>query len=227
MMRRFIALLLSGGLVLGAMGLAQAGAPKTVWEDPAGDADNAQGLGQSIPGGFDLVTGAIAKNGANLEFTVTHADMPPSGSLPEGFRFLWAFAVGDEMYRLSVKTADIGKPDVLGGQTTERVGRVDASGQFRLENECAAGETIGVLQPINCAPLAYLEGVWDPASKSFTFPVPLKLLGAKTGTVIGPGGGDAAAICQICWVSHAAERSHSDTLIDTAAMATTYKVPKK
>jgi hypothetical protein len=226
-MRKLITLMLSAGLVVGTLATANAGAPKTVWEDATGDADNAQGLGASIPGGFDLVTGAIAKNKANLEFTVTHADMPPSGSLPEGFRFLWAFSVGDEMFRLTVKSGDIGKPDAGQEQTTERVGRVDTAGHFRLEGECGSNPLPAALTFINCAPLAYLEGTWNPGEKSFTFPVPMKLLKAKTGSIIGPGGGDAAGICQICWVSHVAERSHSDTIIDTAAMAITYKVPKK
>ena len=199
--------------------------PATVWEDAAGDADNAQGTG-SIPAGFDLVSGAINKAGANLEFIVTHADMPPTGTLPEGFRFLWAFNAGGTDFRITAKTADIGKPDLLAGQTNERVGRVDAQGHFRLEGDCKAGETVGTLQPINCQPLAYVEGAFDPAAKTLTVVVPMKLLKAKAGTVIGPAGGDAIAICTICWVSHVAERSHSDTLIDTALQAKTYKVPR-
>jgi hypothetical protein len=226
-MRKIMSLVLAAGLVVGMLSTAQAAKPFTAWEDPAGDADNAQGVGYSIPGGFDLLTGSIVKNKDNLDFTVTHADMPPSGSLPEGFRFLWAFSVGDDMFRLTVKSADIGKPDVGQNQTTERVGRVDATGHFRLEGECGQTPAPAVLTFVNCKPLAYLTGTWDAANMSFTFPVPLELLGAKTGSIIGPGGGDAAGICQICWVTHLAERSLSNTIIDTASMTSTYKVPKK
>jgi hypothetical protein len=213
--------------LIGLLAPANAAAPTKLWEDATGDADNAQGLGQSIPGGFDLVSGEVTRNGANLEFTVTMADMPPVGSIPEGFRFLWAFSVnGKVSYRITAKTADIGKPDVLGGETDERVGEVDTDGHFRLEGDCKAGETVGVLQPINCKPLAYIEGAFDPASSSLTAIVPLKLIKAKVGSVIGPGAGDATAICSAaaCWVSHAAERSHSDTLIDVAIQSLSYKI---
>ena len=225
-MRKIVHLVLTGAMLLSVAGAAQAGAPKKVWEDVTGDADNAQGLGTSIPGGFDLLEGSIAKNKANLEFTVTHADMPPTGSLPEGVRFLWAFSVDGKNYRLTVKSFDIGKPDLLQGQTTDRVGNVDAAGHFRLEDECVRDSTLPVGM-INCPPLEYLEGSWDAAAKSFTVIVPMKSIGAKTGSVIAGGSGETSSLCQICWVSHYAERSLSTTVIDNAAMAVGYKVPKK
>ena len=226
-MRKTLALALSTGLILGTIGSAGA-APKpvTVWEDPAGDADASQGLGQSIPGGFDLVSGTIARNGDDLEFTATMADVPPSGNLPEGFRFMWAFTVGEVSYRITAKTADIGKPDALAQNGTERVGRVDAMGHFRLEHDCKAGETIGILQPINCQVLEYITGTFDAATGSVTAVVPLALIKAKPGSKIGPGAGDSIAICPICWAGHTAERSHQDTIIDQAAQLVTYKVPK-
>ncbi|MBW3595524.1 MAG: hypothetical protein KY391_08085, partial [Actinobacteria bacterium] len=153
------------------------------------------------------------------------ADMPPSGSLPEGFRFLWSFGVGSNEFRITAKSADIGKPDVLQGQTTERVGRVDATGHFRLEGDCGT-EVVGALNAINCKPVAYLSGSFDPANKSFTVVVPLKAIKAKKGSVVTPGAGDSTAICsaQICWVSHTAERSLSSTLIDTAVVSKSFKV---
>lgn len=224
-MRKLIVTFMSLGLLAGL--LPQAFAAKTaapVWEDVAGDADGAQGTGQSIPAGFDLVSGTIVKNGTNLEFTVTHADMPPAGSLPEGARFLWAFSVGANSYRITAKSADIGKPDLLAGQTTDRVGQVDPTGHFRLEGDCKTGEPIGVLTPTNCAPLAYVEGAFDPATKSFTVMIPMKDVKAKKGSVIAAGSGESVAICALCWVSHIAERSLNTVIIDSAAMTGTYKV---
>ncbi|MEA2451776.1 MAG: hypothetical protein QOG04_486 [Actinomycetota bacterium] len=221
-----LAIALSAALIVGLLGSANA-APSKLWEDPTGDADNAQGLGMSIPAGFDLVSGSIERAGANLNFTVTMADMPPSGSIPDGARFLWAFAVNSKTtYRLTAKSADIGKPDALAGNGTERVGKVDAQGHFRLEGNCQAGETVGVLQPINCETLGYITGAFDTAAKTLTITVPMKLIKAKIGTVIGPGSGDATAICaaSACWVSHVAERSHSDTLIDVAFQTASYKI---
>lgn len=229
-MKRIAAALLVAGLMAGAATTAEAAKkskPAKVWADDKGDADAGQGLGSSIPGGFDLVKGALARNKKNLEFTVTHADMPPSGSLPEGFRFLWSFSVDGTEYRIVAKSADIGKPDVAQGQTTERVGRVDAQGHFRLEGDCGS-EPVGSVSFVNCKPLAYVEGSFDPGKSSLTIVLPMKLVKAKTGSVVRPGAGDSTGICasQVCWVSHAAERSSDRTLIDTAAMAKSYKVPK-
>src|SRR5688500_5450719 len=135
-MKKLMSLMLACGVLLGALSTANA-KPKTVFEDPAGGAGVAS-QGAPVPGadqaGFDLVSGAIERKGANLEFTVTHAAMPPSGSLPEGFRFLWHINVDGDEYRFSVKSADIGKPDPLSGPNgEERVGQIYLDGQFRLE----------------------------------------------------------------------------------------------
>ena len=178
-MKKLISLLIAGSFVVGSLATANAKAP-ALWTDPAGDADNGQGLGHSIPGGFDLAQGGILQKGKNLEFIVTHHDMPPTGSLPEGFRFLWSFGVGGEEYRITAKSADIGKPDLLQGQTTERVGRVDVMGHFRLEGDCAS-EVVGALNAINCKPLAYLQGSFNGAAKMLTVTVPLKLIKVKKG----------------------------------------------
>ena len=225
-MRKIAAVLLAGGLLAGVVGSASA-KPVAVIEDPSGDADAGQGAGASIPGGFDIVEGSIEKKGADLVFTMTHADMPPSGSLPEGARFLWAFNIGDKGYRWTFKTADIGKPDVLGNQTTERIGRVDPMGHFRLEGDCATEATPVGVSAINCKPLGYYEGTIDAGTKSLSVTIPLKDLKVKPGTKITPGAGDNTGICQVCWVSHTAERSLDATIIDNAVMSGTYKVPRK
>ena len=224
--RKLLSAFLAAGSIVATIGAAEAAKLKfsPAWTDAANDADAQQGVGASVPGGFDLVTGAIGRNKNNLEFQVAHADIQPS--LPEGFRFLWAFNVDGEDYRLTVKSADIGKPDVIAGESDERVGRVDATGHFRLEGNCETGETVGVLQPINCEPIAYLTRTFDTAAKMLVFPVPMKLIKAKTGSVIAGGGGSAVTICQICWVTHAAERSLNATIIDAATMTTSVKVPK-
>jgi hypothetical protein len=199
----------------------------TAFEDPSGDADNGQGLGQSIPAGFDLTAGYITYANKELGFTVEHADMPSVGSAPEAFRFLWHFNVGDHEYRFTVKSVDIGKPDVIAQSGTERVGQIDTSGHFRLE-ECVI-EATPAIQLAQCQPLAYFEGVFDPANKTFSFKMPLSAIKAKPGTVINPGTGGASGTgCQICWVSHYAERSLTPyTILDAAVMTAPYKIPKK
>jgi hypothetical protein len=218
-MRKMISLLLAGGLVFGLVASATA-KPTQVWEDAAGDADNGQGLGASIPAGWDLAGGGIEQKGKNLEFTVTHHDMPPIGSFPEATRFIWNFNVGSNPFRLTVKSVDIGKPDAFTQTGTERIGRADVQGHFRLEGAC---ETVTVgIGFVNCPVIGYYDGHFDPATMSFTAIIPLKDLKAKKGSTV-IGGGDN--ICIICWVTHYAERSLSPTtIIDSAAQSGTFKI---
>lgn len=224
-MKKTLSLIAAAAITVGILGPAAA-KPVTVIEDASGDADVATGAGASIPAGLDITAGSIEKKGKDLIFTVTHADMPPAGSLPEAARFLWAFNVGDVGYRWTFKSADVGKPDVVAGQSSERVGRADVQGHFRLENDCSS-TPVGAVNMINCTVVGYYPGTIDAGAKTLSVTIPLKDLKAKTGTKVTPGAGDNTQICQVCWVSHVAERSLNSTIIDTAAMSGTYKVPKK
>ena len=226
-MRKLITAALAIGALMAAIVPANAAKQVTVIEDPAGDADNNQGAGASVPGGFDIVSGTIVKKGANLEFSVKHADMPASGTLPEGFRFLWQFSVDGEEYRFTVKSADIGKPDVIAGDGQDRVGQV-YQGLFRLE-QCTEEAAPAVLTLVNCRASEFFEGSFDPAEASMTWTVPMKAIKAKTGsTIVGGSAGAASTSCQICWVPHYAERSLTPaTVIDSAVQTIGYKVPKK
>lgn len=214
-------------LVAGLVTSAHAGKAISVFEDPAGDADMGQGIGQSLPGGFDLTSGTIAKDGKDLVFTVMHADMPETKTLPEGFRLLWHFNVDDVEFRFTVKSFDVGKPDVLAQSGTDRVGTVYTDGVYRLE-ECYVDSSTPV-QLSQCVVTAYLEGAWDPATKTVSLRLPLKLVKAKTGSLVTGGTGGAAGTgCQICWVVHWAERSTTPvTVIDATAQTVAYKVPRK
>ena len=226
-MRKLTAAVLAGGLLVGLLGNASA-APAKVITDAAGDA-GIESQGVAVPGfdqaGFDIVGGSINQAGPNLEFIAEMAGMPANGALPEGFRFLWHFDVGTTQYRLTIKSADIGKPDVIAGSGTERVGRVDTAGHFRLET-CGEQPLPAVLTLLNCNAVEYVEGAFDPASKTFMAIVPLKSLKAKKGTVVNPGTGGATGTgCQVCWIPHYAERSLTPhTIIDSAVMAKPYKV---
>lgn len=229
-MKKLIALATATALV--ALASPTGAAPKapketTVFEDKAGDAGNQDsGLPGFDQAGFDLVQGSIASGGGSVVFTVTHAAMPTAGPPGEAFRFLWHFQVDGHEYRFTVKTVDIGKPDILSQNGTERVGKVYTNGVFRLEectNEAAVAITLA-----HCPVKAYLEGTFDAASKSFTITAPMKTLGAKPGSLITGGTGGAAATgCQICWIPHYVERSLTPhTIIDSAAQGVTYKIPK-
>ena len=234
-MRKIAAILIAGGMVVGWVAPAGAAKPKTVWEDPSGDAGlMASEVGQPLPGmdqaGFDLVGGAIAVNKKNLDFTVTHAGMPPMGAPPEGFRFLWAFAVNNTSYRVTVKSVDVGKPNPVDQSDMDRIGQVNTDGFFRLEGDCGVSASAGGVSFIGCPTIAYLEGSFDAASNSFTFSVPMKDVKAKPGSVLTTGTGDSSTLCggqAACWISHVAERSSDRTQIDLASWTTKYKIPKK
>jgi hypothetical protein len=201
-----------------------------VFTDPAGDVGGDElptgAIAEATASGFDLTKGTIVRKGKNLEFTVTHAEVPPSGHLPEGFRFLWHFAVGKNEYRVTVKSQDIGKPDVIGGDLNESgVGKVGPL--FRLE-KCG---TLDVGAPITfstCTMVAFFSGSFNMAKKSFTFVAPMKTIKAKPGSKVVAGTSGAAGTgCVICWIPHYAERSLTPaTIIDSALMTSTYKVPR-
>jgi hypothetical protein len=222
-MRRLIALALAGGLLIATMGPVQA-KPTAVWEDAAGDAGNQD---SGVPGvdqlGYDLVGGAIEKKGKNLNFIVTHAAQLPIGTGHEVTRFMWAFNVGKNPFRITAKMVDIGKPNPMTMDGQDRIGKANPTGFAKLEGNCET-TTTPAANAINCATLAEVPVTFDAAAKTIVVEVPLKSIKAKKGSVITGGAGDNASICMICWVTHVFERSFNYTIIDSAAQAKTYKV---
>ena len=224
-MKRFLVLVAAASLV--ALLSASASAkPMTMWEDASGDAGNQD---SALPGaneaGFDITAGSIDTVGKDLVFTVTHSSMPASNQPGEAFRFLWHFDLGGKQYRFTVKSADVGKPDVIAQSGTERVGQV-YQGVARLEegyNEAAPALTLAQFKV-----LEYVDATFDAAKGTITWKLPLAALKLKPGSKIAPGtGGSTSTGCQICWIPHYAERSLTPhTIIDSAFSAATYKVPR-
>lgn len=223
-MRKLIATLLAGGLLIGILGPAHA-KPMTVMTDAAGDAGNQD---SGIPGvdqaGYDLVSGSVEQKGANLNFVVTHAAQLPIGTGHEVTRFMWAFSVNTTTsFRITAKMVDIGKPNPMTQDSMDRIGKANVTGWAKLEGDCAT-TTTPAANAINCSKLAELPVVFDAATKTISVEVPLKLIKAKKGTVIAGGSGDAVSICMICWVTHAFERSLNYSIIDSAVQAKPFKV---
>ncbi|MGH2757794.1 MAG: hypothetical protein ACRDI3_08400 [Actinomycetota bacterium] len=201
--------------------------PVTIFKDAPGDAGNQDG---TLPGfaeaGFDIVKGTIDKVGKDLVWTVEHSAMPSTNQPGELFRFLWHFDYKGKQYRFTVKTFDIGKPDVIAQSGTERVGQVYADGVARLEEGYIEATPAIMLSQFKV--LEYLDVTFDAAKKTMTWKMPLAALKLKPGSTIDPGtGGSSGTGCQICWIPHYAERSLTPhTIIDSATMSTGYKVPK-
>ncbi len=233
-MKSVVGVLVAGLLVFAAVGPAGAkAAPKAtqVFEDPAGDAgNNAAGPHPgAAEAGFDLIKGEIVKEGKDsLKFTVTHASMPPTGPPGEKFRLIWGIGVDTVQYEMTIKSLDVGEPDVVAsamGQDPvgeERVGQV-YQGVARLE-ECGF-VTTGINWAM-CDTIAYYDAVFDPATATASWVIDMKTLGAKKGTVIaGGGGGRATTGCVICWVPQYQERSLTpQSMIDSAVQTLSYTV---
>ena len=223
-----IAVFLVGGAVLPANAKP---APKavTVFEDATGDAGNqdagAPGFSEA---GFDLVKGEISQEGQNIKFVVTHAAMASTGTPGEAFRLIWGFAVDGTQYEFTVKSLDVGEPDVVTSamtQTptgTERVGQV-YQGVARLE-ECGF-VNLGINWS-QCSAKAYFDATFDPATATVTWTVDTKALGTKKGSLITGGSGNRATTgCMICWVPQYAERSLTPhSMIDSAVQMASFKV---
>jgi hypothetical protein len=235
-MRKLLSMLLAAGLVASFGASAHAAkkkppapAPVVVFTDAAGDAGNhtAGPLPGAAEQGFDLTEGSIFKapGATDLTFAVKHAAMPADGTSGELFRLLWHFNVGATEFRFTVKRLDVGKPDLLAQSGTERVGTI-YEGVARLES-CYTDETLP-LRLSQCEVLAYYDATFDSGTATATWAVPLADIEATPGTIIGGGTGGASETCMICWVPHYLERSLTPvTQIDSAVMATTYKIPKK
>ena len=236
-MRKVMAILLAAGLVVGITASAGAkkkvkappAAPVVVFTDVEGDAGN--DTTGPLPGasdqGFDLTEGTIFKapGSTDVTFTVKQAAMPADGTPGELFRLLWHFNVDTTEYRFTVKSLDVGKPDLAAQSGTERVGTI-YEGVARLES-CFVDDTLPISLS-QCEVLGYYDAKFDPATASESWSVPLADMEATAGTVIGAGSGGASDTCMICWVPHYAERSLTPTtIIDAAVTSASYTVPKK
>ena len=226
-MKRLISAGVSIALLVAFSGSAVA-KPVKVFTDPAGDAgnDNTGPLPGMDQAGFDLTGGTIDKVGKDLVFTVEHAAMPNSNQPGEGFRFLWHFDVKGKQYRFTIKSFDVGKPDVVAQSGTERVGQVYTNGVARLEEGYT--EPTPALTLSQFSVIEYYDVTFDSAKKTISWKMPLATLKLKPGSSVDPGsGGSTSTGCQVCWVPHYAERSLTpNTVLDATVITSAYKVPK-
>lgn len=206
---------------------------KVVFKDVEGDAGNQD---DSIPGfaeaGFDLVKGKISKRGKKkIKFVVTHSAMPETGPPGEAFRLIWGIFVDETRYEMTIKSFDVGEPDVIStvlGQEPngeERIGQV-YQGVARLE-ECGIIDLGIPLVFSQCTAIGYYDAVFDPATATATWVIDRKTMKAKKGSVISGGtGGRTETGCMICWLPHYQERSLTPlSIIDSATQTEKYKIP--
>ncbi len=231
-MRKLAGAVVVGLLLVGQMlpaGAKAAPKPVMVFEDASGDAGNQDsGLPGFSEAGFDLIKGEISQEKDQVKFVVTHSAMAPTGTPGETFRLIWGIAVDGHQYEMTIKSLDVGEPDVIAsvmGQDPngeERIGKV-YQGVARLE-EC--GTISAGINWSQCTAVAYYDAVFDPATATVTWLIDTKTLGTKKGSLItGGGGGRATTGCMICWVPQYQERSLTPTsIIDSAVQMASFKV---
>lgn len=211
-------------------GKKKSAGPVEVFSDASGDAGNQDsGLPGFTEAGFDLIKGEISQPSKDeIQFVVTEEAMPASGPPGELFRLIWGISVDGTQYEMTIKSLDVGEPDLIAtamGQSpngAERIGQV-YQGVARLE-ECG---TISLgINWSQCTAIGYYDAVFDPATATITWVIDTETLGvAKKSIIAGGGGGRATTGCMICWVPQYQERSLTPTsIIDSATMIGQFKV---
>lgn len=132
--------------------------------------------------GIDLKDALIETlpEGAGLRFTWKLASLPAQVP-PEGVRYTWSFAVGQDLYQLQAKRTNVASvtvPDDPAGHVTALAG----GGFFQLRGNCTASYQGTPVS--NCPHVAFLEGAFDTAAGTVTMDVPF---GADFAPSIVPG----------------------------------------
>jgi parallel beta-helix repeat protein len=156
--------------------------------------------------GVDLVRGTIRKSNHDLLFQVKMAHPSPTGELPTGFLFSWAFGVGKNEYRIIARA----------GNPAE-----GSTGFFAIEGNCGSNQQVGP----SCEKISELEGRVDSKDASFTVVVPLQVIGAREGSTVAAAKGPAADLCQVCWTAGVDGVSHPSLVADDAEIERVYTVP--
>ncbi len=129
--------------------------------------------------GLDL-TGASIKelaDGSGLEFSWKVSSMPTTG-VPEGVRYNWTFASGNQTYQLQVKRSNVGSATTAESPVDHAQAAANGGWWFQLRGACAAN----YLHPSNpvqgCYHLGFFNGSVDTATGTVKMVLPY---GAKDG----------------------------------------------
>lgn len=165
---------------------AKATGPTTLATDPAGDwGANVDGslapLGDAL--GQDLVGAQIGmKDSKTINFIFQLTNLPPNGGVPESSRYDWDFTVNGTAFQLTGAWTDYIRGVCNPLITDPACPPPSDPGMqpfFLRQGACTVGG--------ECSVLATVHATFDPAAKTITVPVPLSVLKATAGSVIGPG----------------------------------------
>lgn len=203
--------------------------PAVVAKDDAGDwGSNVDPAAAPLLGaagaayGQDLVEASIAKDGANINFVIKVAGLPPTGGIPEFARYSWDFTVNGEAFGMSGNFTDYARGVCYPAHTNSCPPPKDPGTQpfYVRQGPC----TIGTGGLGECNLVATAKATFDAAAGTITIPVPAEAIGAKAGSKIGPGVNSVFAAT--IYAAPAAVTSNSAGPHDTMTSTVTYKVPK-
>ncbi|HJR46326.1 MAG TPA: hypothetical protein VJ927_12055 [Actinomycetota bacterium] len=213
-------------LVAGPAGAEQAAkkrtGPQVLGTDDAGDwgcnqdctlAPLAAVLGQ------DLVGASIGMaDPKTLNFIIAVDSLPPTGGIPEFSRYTWEFAVDGEALQLSGAFTEYlrGICNPTYNPTICPPPRDPGMSPFFIRK---GGCTVGG----PCEEVALVHATFDAATATITIPVPMKAVGARTGSKITPG---ASLFGGAIYAAPAAFVTQATLPADTMMISKTYVVPK-
>lgn len=192
-MKRFLVSSLLLGLLAAALPLAPATAadpPVVVGTDPKDDwAFGVAGNPVPVPPlgnllGQDLVEASIgmAEEPNVVNFIIKVTSLPPPGGMPEITRYIWDVTVDGNFLSIDGKYSNYSRGTCDPTAGTCPPPRDPGPAPFFIRGDCEQVENVTV-----CKELGKVQGKFDAASGTITIPIPLELLRAKPGSVIGPG----------------------------------------
>lgn len=173
---------------------AHAGTPVLVGEDAAGDWGAVGGAPEASPAGSavgqDLVAAEVLVDEGTTYFTISLAEMPPNGGMPEVTRYTWNIDLVDGDQKLNSIDLDGKYTNVSRGTCDPTAGNcppprdptVTTAAPFALRGNC---RTQGALPPPSptpgtnltlCQEFALVSATFDPSALEIRIPVPTSAL---------------------------------------------------
>lgn len=218
------AALIAGAAIGGSAQAAKKEAPVVVATDPADDwgankDGNLAPLGNQL--GQELVEASIEKADATtLNFVIKVASLPASGGVPEISRYVWTMTVDGTLVQLDGKFTNYSRGTCDPTAGTCPPPRDPGSAPFMVRGNCVDNTAA-----VTCDELGLVNGAFDAAAGTITIPVPLELLGAKTGSVIAHGIQPRSNFAGV-WAIPSAWASQGDMPLDEMIITKPYKVPR-
>lgn len=173
--------------------------------------------------GQELVEAAIEKADAKtLNFVIKVAGLPASGGVPEFTRYVWTMTVDGTLIQVDGKFTNYSRAACDPTAGTCPPPRDPGQAPFQVRGNCTENGGAAV----TCEEIGLVKGTFDTASGTITIPVPLELLGAKSGSVIAHGIQPGSNFSGV-WAIPSAWASQADMPKDELVITKSYVVPKK